>query len=184
LLREGFSRKRGGEWYNSYAPGIVDSGTRLFVNAGAGFGLFPVYTKMAVPPLEANVEYALPISLPISVGGFFCFAMGKEEFTPYYVTTYKYEDTETAMAFGLRAFYHFNFIKNLDTYAGLGLGWLIWNVKRDYSAVYTDTSYDYSTFFYDIRVGAKYFFTNNIGAYVEVGYNLISVVGVGLALKF
>jgi len=97
------------------------------------------------------------------------------------------------MTFGARASWHINFgAKNLDTYVTLGLGWLIWTLEYDWKkgkqsdmylpSLWGDT--DYSQFFYDVRVGLRYFFSKNIGIYAEVGYNVISIVGVGLALKF
>jgi hypothetical protein len=35
----------------------------------------------------------------------------------------------TMIGIGARAAWHFNFLKNLDTYAGLNLGWMIYNQK-------------------------------------------------------
>jgi len=178
--------------WTSYAPGVVDSGTRLFLNMGAAFGFFPLYTAMAIPPLEANIEYALPISLPLSIGGFFAYAQGrdKDEVNFSYAVA---DQVETAMTFGLRVSWHFNIgVKNLDTYASIGVGWLIWTLDYDWkkgsqSDMYLPSLWantDYSQFFYDVRLGIRYYFTKNIGIYGEVGYNVISIAGVGLAFKF
>jgi hypothetical protein len=73
-------------------------------------------------------------------------------------------------------------VKNLDPYASLTLGWLLWN--QTYSGLGSDTDSDLSTFFYTANIGARYFFTKNIGAYIELGYSAVSVASLGLAVKF
>jgi hypothetical protein len=169
----------GQTWYKSYAPGI--EGTKFFVNAGIGYGVLPY--KIALPPISASAEYALA-KLPISVGAYFGITTYEEE------TVYTYKGTMTG--FGAKASYHFNFLKNLDTYASVTLGWLIWSEEYTIPAYgygsYTVPAQDYetdlSTFLYGFNVGARYFFTKNIGAYVELGYSAVSVASVGLALKF
>jgi hypothetical protein len=179
-----------GGMFTSYAPGIVDTGTKLFINTGVAWGFFPLYTKGVIPPLEASIEVALPI--PLSFGGFFAYAQGKTENAINY--SYALADQiETAMTFGGRMSYHVNLgVKNLDTYASLSLGWLVWTLKYDWKkgkqsemgfpSLWGDT--DYSQFFYDVRLGLRYFFINNVGVYAEVGYNVISIIGVGLSFKF
>jgi hypothetical protein len=48
----------------------------------------------------------------------------------------------------------------------------------------TTVKNDLSAFYYGFNLGARYFFTNNIGAYVELGYNAVSVVNASLTVKF
>jgi len=165
------------DWWKSYAPGIEES--IILVNAGIGLGVLPY--KLSLPPISASVEYKLPIKLPISVGGYFGVAGYKED---YGLGNY----SGTMIGIGARGAWHFNFLKNLDTYVGLNLGWMIWNETYEWTnswdnKTYTD-DYDYSTFYYAFNIGARYFFTKNIGAYLEVGYSPISIASLGLALKF
>jgi hypothetical protein len=174
--------------FTSWAPGIVDRGTNLFINVGAGFGFVPFWTQLEIPHVEASVEYALPIGLPISVGGYFGFVTGRNKDV---FISYKADLVEMAMSFGLRGSYHFNFnVRNLDTYASIALGWVIYTLNYDWKETPPDyfrnnnSDDDNSTFFYDVRVGVRYFFTNNIGAFLEAGYSPVSLVNLGLALKF
>jgi hypothetical protein len=176
----------GQAWYNSYAPGI--EGSKIFINGGIGFGVLPY--KMSLPPISASVEYGLA-RIPLSVGAYFGITGYDEELTAY--SSYK----GTLVGFGAKASYHFNFLRNLDPYASLTLGWLIYSqeVKSSitvpsYTPPNTSTTTtttaenDLSTFFYGFSLGARYFFTKNIGAYVELGYSAVSVVSAGLSVKF
>jgi hypothetical protein len=141
---------------------------------------------MSLPPISASVEYGLS-NLPLSFGAYFGIAGYDEELTAY--SAYKGSLT----GFGAKASYHFNFIKNLDPYVSLTLGWLIHNQEATVTIPgipgliepITGTSEsDLSTFFYGFNLGARYFFTSNIGAYVELGYSAVSVVSAGIAVKF
>ncbi|MDR1910047.1 MAG: hypothetical protein LBQ35_09065 [Spirochaetaceae bacterium] len=186
---------QGSNWYNSYAPGI--EGSKILVNGGIGYGILAY--KLSLPPISASVEYALA-NLPLSIGGYFGITGYNEELTT--VSSYK----GTLVGFGAKASYHFNFLRNLDPYVSLVLGWLVYNQEvtttvpgnpgspgNPYYGIpaipATDphsetTKYDLSTFYYGFNVGARYFFTKNIGAYVELGYSAVSVVSAGLSLKF
>jgi hypothetical protein len=170
------------EWYDSYAPGIDES--MVFINAGVGFG-FSTYS-MGIPPLSVSADFKLPISLPITVGGMAALS------TWGYSTgsgSYKIDVTYTNIGFGVRGAYHFNFIENLDTYAGLTLGYVIQTADVKYGSAYgsgyKSTTYDGVPFFlYGFNIGARYFFTNNIGAYLELGYSGLQVASIGLSVKF
>jgi hypothetical protein len=162
----------GQTWYDRYAPGIDTS--KVFINAGIGLGPTGGY-KMGVPPLSISADFKLPVKLPITVGGIFTFAQWKYSFTPY-------DFAWNNIGFGVRGMYHFNLVKNLDTYAGLTLGYVIQTFDGgNYSgAGYAGTSF----FLFGGNIGLRYFFTNNIGAYLEVGYSGLQFAGLGLSLKF
>ncbi|MDR2747045.1 MAG: porin family protein, partial [Treponema sp.] len=149
-------------WYNSYAPGI--DGSKLLANVGIGFGVLPY--KTSLPAISASAEYALA-KLPLSVGAYFGITTYDEELYGY--ISYK----GTLTGFGAKGSYHFNFLKNLDPYVSLTLGWLIWSEELVTSTATRKN--DRSTFFYGFSLGARYFFTNNIGAYAELGYSAVSV---------
>jgi hypothetical protein len=77
----------------------------------------------------------------------------------------------------------------LDTYAGVTLGYVIQTGDVKYkgaaSSLGRNTSYDGVSFLlFGANIGARYFFTNNIGAYLELGYSGLQVASIGLALKF
>jgi len=163
------------------AEGIKDSS--IFVNIGVGFGTGVYATDIMIPPLQASVEYLLPIGIPLSVGGFFEMGIWKDD-TKFY--SYTRTRTETRMAFGAKAAWHVDLgLKNLDLYLGLKLGWMLWNLETKYSDEASARPLNnYDAFFYGFCLGARYFFTNNIGIYLEAGYSLVSFVNLGLAVKF
>jgi len=158
------------EWYNSYAPGI--DGSKILANVGVGFGLTGLGFKMSIPPITASIEYAgLPI--PLSVGGYFGIARYKWELWGDW--------TRLNIAFGGRAAWHFNFVPNLDTYAGLALGYIIYSYGGDWGTYLPPATgiFDYGAF-----AGVRYFFTGIIGVYAEAGYSGLTFVSAGLSLKF
>jgi hypothetical protein len=136
---------------------------------------------MSLPPISLSAEYALGLpNIPLSVGAYFGVTGYNEELTAY--SSYK----GTLVGFGAKGSYHFNFLKNLDTYVGLTLGWLVYTqeVKSTWMDTTATAKNDLSTFLYGFSLGARYFFTKNIGAYAELGYSAVSVLSAGLSLKF
>ena len=161
---------------NSYAPGLEDN--NIFINAGIGFGRTYEY-KMSIPPISASVDVKLPIDLPITLGGTVIF-------TTWNWDVFTVKARLTAIGFGARGMYHLNLVENLDVYGGVLLGaWLLRSkVESNFlGSSYSDTETDLD-FLWGINIGARYFFTDTIGAYVEVGYNDLQFVSVGLSLKF
>jgi hypothetical protein len=57
----------------------------------------------------------------------------------------------------------------------------------EYDSIYGNLENIASTF-YEVfgggHIGVRYFFTNNIGMFVEAGYNTITIGTVGLTFKF
>jgi hypothetical protein len=164
-------------WYDSYAPGIDES--KVLINAGVGFG-FSSYS-MGIPPISASVDFKLPVKLPITLGP-------TATFSTWRYSAYFTDVTYTNIGFGLRGAYHFNFVKNLDTYAGITLGYVIQSATSKYSGPYSNLVGNYSAgnsfFLFGANIGARYFFTKNVGAYVELGYSGLQVASIGLSLKF
>ena len=170
-------------WYNSYAPGI-DSGNVL-INAGVGFGLLTTGYEIGIPPISVSADFKLPIAAPITVGPLVAFASRTYSLS---FSGYGYKFTYTDFAIGVRGMYHFNFVKNLDAYLGLTLGYVINSGKAEYTGDWgtmgkTEPT-NFSYFLWGGNLGARYFFTNNIGVYLELGYSGLQVAGLGLALKF
>jgi hypothetical protein len=170
----------GKKWYEDYAPGI-DEG-KIFINAGIGYG-FSAYS-LGIPPISVSADYKLPIELPITVGATAAIS------TWNYSTgagDYKVDVTYTNIGFGVRGAYHFDFLKNLDTYAGLTLGYVVQSATAEYGDAYKSipkTDYPGISFFlFGVNLGARYFFTKNIGAYLEVGYSGLQIASVGLSVK-
>jgi hypothetical protein len=150
--------------WKSY-PDSVQPGN-ILINAGVGFGT-PLSGTMAIPPLSVSADVAMPLGgLPFSVGGLFGFN----------TSTY-YDWHYTGMVFAGRLGYHPDFgFKNLDTYANFSLGYYIFTAD-------VSGATSYSTFYYGFNVGGRKFFTNNLGAFVELGYSALSFISAGVTLK-
>jgi hypothetical protein len=163
------AQESGQTWWNSYAPGIDQ---KVLVNAGIGFGPTGGYEN-GVIPLSVSADFKLPIALPITVGGIFTYSQWK-------YSVFSNDLKWNNIGFGLRGMYHFNFLKNLDTYTGITLGYVVQTFDGKDNLGYDGVSF----FLFGYEVGARYFFTKNIGAYVEVGYSGLQFASLGLALKF
>ena len=165
----------------SYPPPV--EGGNILVDVGIGFAYFGLDGKMVLPPIFLQGEYALP-TLPLSVGIGGSFATRKEEFGLFSSDALM---RYTLITFGARANWHWGFdIDWLDLYTGISLGWLMQRVKYEPEALdaWADTmgiKPKNGWFDYGFQVGAHFYFTQNIGAVVEVGFPYLKA---GLALKF
>jgi len=164
----------GGAFAQGYAPVVADN--NFFINAGVGFGPTGGY-NLGILPLSASVDFKLPIGLPITVGGIVTYTTWKFSVNAISVTY-------TNIGLGGRAMYHLNLIDKLDTYAGLTLGYAMQSAKMETGISY-DTSTEAKSFFlWGGNIGARYFFTNLIGAYLELGYSSLQYVSIGASIKF
>jgi len=147
---------------------------KFIINAGIGFGSYE--GNLTVPPLSLIVDYPLPLGgLPFTVGGMFGFTMSRYEYG-------NNSNTWTGIAIAGRFGYHPNFgVKNLDVYANLSLGYYIFTVE--YKTRYNSWKADASAFYLGINLGARYFFNEKFGAFLEVGYSNLSYATVGVSVK-
>ena len=143
-------------------PPPVDGGN-LLIDAGLGLrGMGNSSAKWKVPPLFLHVEYALPVGVPISVGGMFAFYQ-------YAWKPSGNEYTWTDMNIAARGNWHFGFnVDWLDFYTGISLGYTVSNVKVKPSNVNYNTNY--GGFYFSYQVGAHFYFTKMIGVMVETGF--------------
>jgi hypothetical protein len=165
--------------------GVFDKGTlalNLGVGIGSGFSYGFGSSLKGTPAISISAEKGIVDGIGpgvISVGAL----LGYQGFRyDYPGNTYK--ATWTHLVVLARGAYHYNFglSPKLDTYGGVSVG------LRHVS--YKDTYYDAlsSTFggtaaTAGIFVGGRYFFTNNIGAFAELGYDM-SYLKFGLSAKF
>jgi hypothetical protein len=169
-------------WYNSYAPGLRDN--KAFLNAGIGFG--PTRgLSMGLPPITASVDFKVSDTVPITIGGFLTFATWKYAGgNPPYTIDLTYLN----IGIGGRGMYHFNFYRNLDVYAGLVLGYVIQRATISYGSGYNSgnaPNYNGVSFFlFGVNSGVRYFFTDRIGVYGELGYSGLQYLSAGLSMKF
>lgn len=137
----------------------------LGIGLGGGLGL----------PVSVSVDYGFKEK--ISLGGFAGFATTTEDLG-FFKVNYTY------ILVGARAAYHLDLgVDNLDTYGGLMLG---------YNAASVGFEPDPGPPFNNITAGgvilggfagARYGFTDNIGAFAELGYG-VGTATLGLTYKF
>jgi hypothetical protein len=170
------------EWYNSYSPSVAKS--KMLINAGIGYG-FSIRYSLGIPPISASVDFRLPVKVPIMAGAFGAFS------TWGYNTgsgDYKIDVTYINIGFGGQLAYHFNFAEKLDVYTGMSLGYVIQTAGIKYGSAY-DNGYKpggysgVSFLLWGSNVGARFFFTEKLGAYLELGYSGLQVASAGITFK-
>lgn len=131
-----------------------------------------------------GVSYESGISDDFSIGAQFDYNSGR--YDDYYGYSYRYR--YSAYYLGVRGSYHFNRIlhineKKVDLYAGLGLGYQSFKWNDSYYG--SGYGYNYgSGLFVNYFIGGKYYFTDKVGAFIELGYTGLSSSRVGLLVKF
>ncbi|WP_338815027.1 outer membrane beta-barrel protein [Bernardetia sp. Wsw4-3y2] len=144
------------------------------LDVNLGVGLLPTFygsgTTQAIPPVGLSVDYG--VSDKISIGGYAAYASTKiDGFDDW---GYNYT------IIGVRGAYHFDVgSEKFDTYAGGLLGYNIVSFSGDDS--FTGAAASAAAF--SVFLGGRYRFTDNLGAFAELGYG-ISVLQLGLNLKF
>ena len=154
------------------AQEVFHKGTAA-VNAGIGIGSY--YSGLAIPPLSVSLDYGVTGNMingnngSISVGGYVGYAATKKI----------YADAGASIAvLGARGAFHYQFAPKLDTYAGLMLSYDIVSSNYDAFANYIKGSrVDWSIF-----LGTRYYFTEKIGAFAELGYGFYNL-NLGVTFK-
>ncbi len=150
------------------------------INAGIGFVAFGLEGETGVPPVSLSYEYGITDN--IGVGAFVGYTSSTTDFGFFGNSA---EINFTYMMFAARGSYHFELIDDFDTYAGVMIGYN--NASVDYGDTdfggLEQPSFDVGGVLYGFYAGGRYHFTDNIGAFLEIGYG-ISAVNLGLAFKF
>ena len=191
----GASRSGTAQGWNRAATVIDDN--NLFINAGIGFGpgvdiagWSGTDFKMAIPPISASVDFKLPIEFPITLGAIIMYT--RWDWSYNFLNLFNLEWKYSRFGFGLRGMYHFNLMENLDTYAGLTLGYVWHSLSVSIPNNFPGEQWTQSELaelavnqvLWGLNIGARYFFTDYLGAYIELGYSSLQYVGAGLTVKF
>jgi hypothetical protein len=103
---------------------------------------------------------------------------------------YSYQRNFTALYIGARGSYHFNELlkikdKRFDVYAGLSLGFRSFTWSDNANSFYygPDSSYG-SGLYLGLHIGGRYYFSNRIGAFLELGGLGSTNARVGVTFKF
>lgn len=159
-------------------------------SAGIGFGSsIGSHSGTQTPAISIQYEQGLwPLGSDgvISLGGY----AGYKAFQyKYDAGSVNYKQNWNYTIIGARAAYHYTGLENekIDVYGGLMLSYNILKYKfKDNSGsgsgIYNSGSYGSAAGF-TAYAGGRYFFSNNLGAFAELGYG-VSYLTVGLSLKF
>jgi len=156
---------------NTFAEGdkVINLGIGLGTYSGKGY-------VTTVPPLSGSFEYGVKDHLfddksSLGVGGYLGYMADKITFAPY---EWKFNH----LTIGARGALHYQLIDKLDTYAGLMLGY-----ETISSTKYADQISPISSgFSWALFVGGRYYFSDKIGAFAELGYG-IADLQLGIAIK-
>lgn len=144
------------------------------INLGIGFAPFGLNGSSTVPPISVSYEYGIKEN--ISVGGYFGYT-ASESVAGAYTSKFTY------MIIGARGSYHHQFVDNIDTYAGAMLGFNMANISYEPALPAGFPEPSAGGFTYSVFIGGRYHFTDNLGAFAEIGYG-ISAINLGLTYKF
>ena len=160
----------------SYGQNYQKGDKLLNVGIGLGGGVAPSGAK-GIPPVGLSFEVGATDK--ISVGGYAGYSSAKQTIAGWggnWEYSYQY------ILVGARGSYHFDFgVDKLDPYVGAVLGYNIASAKVTGAPAGTPTA-SAGGFLWGGHAGARYMFSEKIGAFGELGYG-ISYLTVGLAFK-
>jgi hypothetical protein len=165
------------------------------VNLGVGFGYSRSYysglygSSSTTPVLNASFEHGMKELGPgtFGIGAAFSYQGSKWSYNDSYGDQYK--ETWKTMFFGIRGTWHPDFLvtDKYDVYGGVLIGYYHYGYTYTATGPYA-SQYNYSNpsngaVGFGAFVGGRYYFTNSIGAFAEIGYD-ISYLKIGLSFKF
>lgn len=169
-------------------PNLVTATFRTAYNTADHTG----YTFTAMGPLVFRYEYGL--SEKIGMGVVVGYSMMKlsynyEDWNSTYTQKVKYTASVkwNSPSVGARMNIHFATKDKLDPYFGISAGWSgnsLTYEDDDPNTSSSKSSVNFGPFYFGLGVGMRYYFTDNIGMYVEFGWDKWALMQAGLALKF
>ena len=162
----------------SNAQGMFQKGTQLFK---LGIGVNGNGTPIDVSYEKGVKEDLFGVNgLVLGLGGNVGYYGYKENFSNL-AGSYSWKYTDMIIA--AKGLAHYKLIEKLDTYAGLMLGYNIASVKYDGPNAGSIPSPSVGGVVFGGIAGARYEFSQSLGAYVEAGFG-ISNLSLGIAYKF
>ena len=160
-------------------------------NLQIGVGTYEGY-GIGIPPTSISVDVGAFDNLiqgkngSIGIGGYFGFGTYRDV---YKVDNIRYKDRTIRTCIGARGTFHYQFVDNLDTYAGVMLGLYTYNhkhvVSADNNSLVPDDPVRSSGagFAHSEFVGVRYYFNDSFGVGAEAGYGF-TYISAGITLKF
>jgi len=142
------------------------------INGGIGLGYrgFPVEFSATYGIIDNlfNVD-----GLTMSIGGYIGWSMS---YSFGYSPLYSYSEIKTRFIPAVRLLGHYSFFDNFEVYGGPAIGY-----NFNYSNQLSSDNVDYP--YISAVAGAKYYFKDNFGVYIESGYSIGYLMG-GVTFKF
>ena len=163
----------------------------IVANAQIGIGTYSGY-GIGFPPTSVSVDFGAFENLikgnngSIGIGGYIGFANYRNKSVNNLIT---YKNRVMRMCFAARGSFHYQFVDNLDTYAGAMLGLYTYNSKHvvkdnNGNSVVTDEQHTSNAgFAHSLFVGARYYFSDSFGVNAEAGYGFTNIA-IGITFKF
>ena len=157
-----------------------DNNLNLGVGIGSVLGGTSGYST-TTPPLSVSYERGIVDHLfddksTLGIGAYLGYVANKYDFGGGY--GWKYSHTIV----GARGALHYQLVDKLDTYGGLMLGYNI-VTSSWYGSQQNVGSASGSALGWSLFLGGRYYFTDNIGAFAELGYG-IAYLQLGVSFKF
>ncbi len=155
----------------------------ILLNAGIGLGTYDA-DNLSFPALAVSVDYMAQDHLfddksSLSLGAYTGFyrQSWKVSYMDLVGRITNATNSTNTFVLGARGGLHYKLVDKLDTYGGLMLGY----AKTSYST--NGGSSSDGEFKWGLFIGARYFFTDKIGAFAELGYG-VSPIELGVSFKF
>ncbi len=177
FYKSSYETRNSGSWEKSAM--ILNFGLG-FPNTAVGGYSYGLYdgNRSASPAFYAKFEHGF-LRDEVGLGGYLSAGFGSLDYD--YQNSYKTKIS--AISFGVLGYYHFNKlipIEKLDVYAGAGLAFRNISYKRDDNGTNPDSD---GTVLGIFQAGARYYVKPKLGFYLEVGYDGMSNVNLGVTLK-
>jgi opacity protein-like surface antigen len=151
------------------------------VNVGIGFGnvLYSGFGyKSTVPPLSISFEKGIKDGILdkgiLGVGGYLGYTSWKWDGGGY---GWKYSN----LIVGARGVFHYPLVDNIDTYAGLMLGYRI-STSKSFGTTIGSDPYSGGGLSLSGYIGGRYYFNEKYAAMAELGYG-ITWLNLGVSVK-
>lgn len=164
------------------AQSVFSKGDKvLHLGVGVGSYLGGTNYTSTIPPLQVSYEQGIVGNLidgnaSIGVGGYAAYSANKWKYDSDNGYKYSY------VIVGVRGAFHYQFIDKLDTYAGAMIGYNIVSGTWFGSGTETVSGASASSVAYSTFLGARYYFTDKVAIFAEVGYG-IAALELGVAFK-
>ncbi|MBI3501497.1 MAG: hypothetical protein HY063_06865 [Bacteroidetes bacterium] len=193
-----FAKKHGGQAKNAFGEGTI------VISAGYGFGNFTQalfsfansfggYSYSSIGPIHGKFEYGLSDNIGVGLSMNYIGAKAKwnDTYDVYNSTTGNYDTYPctnewdfSSLSILARFNVHFATTEKLDPYWGIGAGYRSgsWSQSSTCQGGTTRAYPSYQPFGFETTFGLRYYFTDNIGLYSEIGWAK-AVIQFGVAVK-